>query len=141
MDQIVEKAASRHHLIVVLLSILAGLALSLTVVGICGVTAYSVSHRTRELAIRMALGARPGTLQRQVVKEALVLAIIGLGIGVLGLSVLSRYIASMLFGTSAQDPIVLAVAVLTLVVVAALAAWVPARRAARIDPTVALRFE
>lgn len=141
MDQLVERAASPRRFIVLLLSILAGLALFLSAVGICGVTAYSVSQRTQELAIRIALGAHPGMLQRQVVKEALALAIAGVGIGVLGLSMLSRYIASLLFGTSTQDPVVFAAATLTLIVIASLAAWVPAWRAARVDPTVALRYE
>jgi putative ABC transport system permease protein len=121
-----------------LLAIFAGLALLLAAVGIYRVIAYSVGQRTRELGIRMALGASPGMLERQVVKESLLLSVIG---AVVGLAGLSRYIASLLFGTSPADPLVFTAATVILIGVASFAAWIPARRAARIDPVLALRFE
>jgi ABC-type antimicrobial peptide transport system permease subunit len=115
--------------------------LVLAAVGIYGVIAYSVGQRTREMGIRMALGASPGMLERQVLKEALLLAVAGALLGLVGLAGLSRFIASLLFGTSPADPIVFMAATALLVGVASLAAWIPARRAARIDPVSALRFE
>ena len=140
-DQLVETAASPRRFTMLLLGIFAGLALVLAAVGIYGVIAYSVGQRTREMGIRMALGANPGMLERQVLKEALLLAAAGALMGLVGLAGLSRFIASLLFGTSPGDPIVFTAATALLVGVASLAAWIPARRAARIDPVSALRFE
>src|SRR4029077_20788934 len=99
VDQLVETAASPRRFTMLLLSIFAGLALLLAAVGIYGVIAYSVGQRTRELGIRMALGASPGMLERQVVKESLLLSAAGAFVGLVGLAGLSRYIASLLFGT------------------------------------------
>jgi predicted permease len=141
VDQLVETAASPRRFTMLLLGIFAGLALVLAAVGIYGVIAYSVGQRTREMGIRMALGANPGMLERQVLKEALLLAVAGALLGLVGLAGLSRFIASLLFGTSPADPIVFMAATALLVGVASLAAWIPARRAARIDPVSALRFE
>jgi putative ABC transport system permease protein len=141
VDQLVETAASPRRFTMLLLGIFAGLALVLAAVGIYGVIAYSVGQRTREMGIRMALGANPGMLERQVLKEALLLAAAGALLGLVGLAGLSRFIASLLFGTSPADPIVFTAATALLVCVASLAAWIPARRAARIDPVSALRFE
>jgi predicted permease len=140
-DQLVETAASPRRFTMLLLGIFAGLALLLAAVGIYGVIAYSVGQRTREMGIRMALGANPGMLERQIVKEALLLSLTGALIGIAGLAGLSRYIASLLFGTSAADPLVFTAAAVVLIGVAAFAAWIPARHAARIDPVSALRFE
>jgi ABC-type antimicrobial peptide transport system permease subunit len=124
-----------------LLGIFAGLALMLAAVGIYGVIAYSVGQRTREMGIRMALGANPRMLERQVVTEALLLSGGGVLLGLVGLAGLSRYLASLLFGTSPADPVVLTAATVILIGVASFAAWIPARRAARTDPVSALRFE
>jgi ABC-type antimicrobial peptide transport system permease subunit len=141
VDQLVETAASPRRFTMLLLAIFAGMALLLAAVGIYGVIAYSVGQRTRELGIRMALGASPGMLERQVVKESLLLSFVGAVVGLLGLAGLSRYIASLLFGTSPADPMVFTAATVVLIGVASFAAWIPARRAARIDPVSALRFE
>jgi predicted permease len=140
-DQLVETASSPRRFTMLLLGIFAGLALVLAAVGIYGVIAYSVGQRTREMGIRMALGANPRMLERQVVKEALLLSGVGVFIGLVGLAALSRYIASLLFGISPADPVVFTAATVILIGVASLAAWIPARRAARIDPVSALRFE
>ncbi len=140
-DQLVATASSPRRFTMLLLGIFAGLALVLAAVGIYGVIAYSVGQRTREMGIRMALGANPRMLEWQVVKEALVLSGIGALIGLLGLTVLSRYIATLLYGTSAADPLVFSGATALLIAVASFAAWMPARRASRINPVSALRFE
>jgi len=140
-DQLVETASSPRRFTMLLLGIFAGLALVLAAVGIYGVIAYSVGQRTREMGIRMALGANPRMLEWQVVKEAMLLSVIGAFIGLLGLGALSRYIASLLFGTSSADPMVFTAATAILIGVASVAAWIPARHAARIDPVSALRFE
>jgi ABC-type antimicrobial peptide transport system permease subunit len=140
-DQLVETASSPRRFTMLLLGIFAGLALMLAAVGIYGVIAYSVGQRTREMGIRMALGANPRMLEWQVVKEAMLLSLIGASIGLLGLFGLSRYIASLLFGTSPADPMVFTTATAILIGVASIAAWIPARHAARIDPVSALRFE
>jgi putative ABC transport system permease protein len=140
-DQLVETASSPRRFTMLLLGIFAGLALMLAAVGIYGVIAYSVGQRTREMGIRMALGANPRMLEWQVVKEAMLLSVVGASIGLLGLGALSRYIASLLFGTSPADPLVFTAATAILIGVASIAAWIPARHAARIDPVSALRFE
>lgn len=117
----------------------AGLALVLAAVGIYGITAYSVAQRTREMGLRMALGAQPGTVLGMVLKEAGVLAGVGLAAG-LALAA-TRVMASLLFGVPATDPTTFAAVALALAVVSLAAAYVPGRRATRVDPMVALRAD
>ena len=125
----------------VLLSIFAGLALLLAAVGIYGVIGYTVTQRTQEIGIRMALGAPRATVLRMVVGQAMALALAGVAAGAAGAWLLSRLMQKLLFGVTATDPMTfLAVSVL-LALVAALAASVPGLRATRVDPVIALRSE
>jgi putative ABC transport system permease protein len=119
----------------------AGLALVLAAVGIYGITAYSVTQRTREMGLRMALGARPGQVVRLVVQEAGTLAVLGIVMG-LGLGfAATRVMSSLLFGVKATDPGTYVAVSVTLALVAMTAAWVPGRRATTVDPMVAFRME
>ncbi|MGH7717976.1 MAG: FtsX-like permease family protein, partial [Gemmatimonadaceae bacterium] len=122
-----------------LMAMFAGLALVITAIGIAGVIAYSVSQRTQEIGIRMALGANSGSVLRMVMRQALVLAAVGLAIGLGGAFLLTRLMSSLLFEVDARDPITFAAVALTLLAVAAAACFVPARRATTIDPLMALR--
>jgi len=125
----------------VLLGVFGLLALLLASVGLYGVMSYSVSRRTREIGIRMALGAKQRDVLSLVVGQGMKLSLIGVGLG-LGMSLgLTRVLSSLLVGISANDPATFAVISLLLVGVALLACFVPARRAARVDPMVALRYE
>jgi putative ABC transport system permease protein len=117
------------------------LALVLAAIGIYGVMAYLVSQRTREIGIRMALGARPASVVGLVVSYALALAVGGVLVGIVGAAVLTRLIAGMLFGVSPSDPLTFATIALALIATALAATLTPARRAARVDPMVALRAE
>jgi len=139
-----ERAAevtSRTRFIAVVLGLLAGLALLLAGIGIYGMLAYSVSARTREVGIRMALGAQQADVIRLVLKEGLSLAGIGVGLGLLASLALTRLMEGMLFGVSANDPLTFSAITLLLLGVAWLACWLPARRATKVDPLVALRYE
>ena len=141
MDQIVSNAMSRPRLYAVLLGIFAGVAMLLAAIGIYGVLAYLVSHRTREIGIRMALGAQRMQVLALVLHQAAVLTAIGVAAGVAGAAALSRYLEGLLFGLTPLDATTFIAVVVIFGVVAALAAYVPARRATRVDPLVALRTE
>lgn len=116
-------------------------ALTLACLGLYGVLAYNVTLRTREIGVRMALGAQTGDITSLIVNQGVTLAVIGCALGVAAAIALSRFVVSFLYGVSAIDPLTLAVAVVILTLVAFLASWLPARRATRIDPMIALRYE
>jgi putative ABC transport system permease protein len=116
-------------------------ALLLAAVGIYGVISFSVTRRTQEIGVRMALGARPRDVVRMVVRQALALSLAGVVLGIGAGLALARVIRTILYGISPTDPLTLAAVSVVLLAVAALASWLPARRAARVDPVVALRYE
>jgi ABC-type antimicrobial peptide transport system permease subunit len=116
-------------------------ALLLAVLGIHGVVAYSVAERTGELGVRMALGAKSGDILRTVIVEGMRPVGLGLGIGLAAAFGLSRWIAALLFGVSATDASTFVGVALTLGLIALLSCWIPARRATRVDPVIALRHE
>ncbi|HEV3139769.1 MAG TPA: ABC transporter permease [Vicinamibacterales bacterium] len=141
MEQVLSGAVARQNFNMVLLSIFAGAALVLAAIGLYGLMSYSVDQRTREIGIRMALGANRATMLRAVLREAMTLAGIGVVLG-LGLAYgLTRVLASLLFGVKASDPYAFAIVAGVLTLVAAAAALIPARRATTIDPAIALRYE
>jgi putative ABC transport system permease protein len=110
-------------------------------VGLYGVVSYSVSRRTREMGIRLALGAQPRNLLRMVMRETLVLVFFGVVVGLLAARLAAQVLTAMLFGVSATDPVTFALITVLVVCVAALAGYVPASRAAKVDPMTALRYE
>jgi predicted permease len=141
MASIVEQSLAERRFSTLLLALFAALALALAVIGVYGVIAYRVSQGTRELGIRLALGATPGAVARLVVRYAATLALVGVAIGLAGALALGRVVESMLFGVSSRDLATLTLVPVTLALVAIFASYMPARRASRIDPTEALRAE
>ena len=141
MDQMVSASISPERFTMLLLGAFAGLAVLLAVVGIYSVTSYSVSRRTNELGIRMALGASRGDVLLLVMRHGLMLAVIGAGIGIIGALLLSGVMRSQLFGVDSTDPVTFVVGACGLMVVVIVASFVPARRAMRVDPMMALRYE
>jgi putative ABC transport system permease protein len=140
-DEYLSRSLARPRFNALLLSIFAGTALVLTAIGIYGVMAYSVAQRTNEIGIRIALGAAHSAIFRLVVGQAMTLVAISLGIGLVGAFAATRLLSSLLFGVGAWDPVTFGLIVFLISVVAFLAAWLPARRATRVDPMVALRAE
>jgi len=141
VSYLVDRAVSPRRFITQLLGAFALVALVLAALGIYGVIAASVTARTREIGIRMALGAAPRTVRRQMLGEAAVLALLGGAVGVVGALAVSRIVSSLAFGVSAMDPMTFAAAPLALLLVSVVAALVPALRAARTNPVTALRAE
>jgi len=139
-DTLYSSTAS-HRLYMKCLVLAAAIALSLAVLGIYGVLAYSVARRTKEIGIRIALGALPSEIIRHTMRQGMGTVVIGICIGLLATFWLSRFIEIMLFDISRHEPLVLAGAVVVFIAVAAFAAWIPARRAAKVDPMEALRYE
>jgi predicted permease len=141
LEEYVNATLHRERLIAFLSAFFGILALGLASVGLYGVMAYAVTQRTREVGIRMALGARRGDVVRMVVAESLVPVLIGMAIGLAGAAALTRFIASMLYGVAPRDPLSLALAAAAMLAVALAAAAIPARRASRVQPMTALRYE
>jgi len=139
MDENVSRSMTEPRFRTVLLTIFAGIALVLAAVGIFGVMAYSVAQRTRELGLRMALGASRQGVMLMVLGQGLRLTLVGLGIGLAGTFFLTRYVASMLFNVPTYDPLTLASVILALIVISMSACYLPARRATMVDPIEALR--
>ena len=141
MEQWLAESVASRGLVMKLTSLFAFLALVLAGVGIYGVMAYTVAQRTHEIGIRMALGARGADVLRLVVGQGMVLALLGVALGLAGALAAARVMASLLYGVSATDPVTFASVALLLSAVAALACYIPARRATKIDPMIALRYE
>ena len=141
MDTIVSVSMSRQRFNMWVMTVFGGCALLLAAIGIYGLMAYSVEQRTQEIGIRLALGAQASQVRRMVVSQGMLLALVGVAIGLGAAFWLARWIASFLFGVTAKDPWVFAGVPVLLSLVALLAVWLPARRASKVDPLIALRYE
>jgi predicted permease len=141
MDQVVVQSTARNDFNMVLLTIFAGVALLLAAIGIYGLMAYSVEQRTQEIGIRIALGASPSEMRNMVVVQGMRLAVIGVVVGLGAAYGLTRLMSSQLFGVKAADPFVFGTVAAVLTAVALFASYFPARRATRVDPVIALRYE
>ncbi len=141
MNDVVAMSAAPRRLPMMLLSVFAGVAMLLAMLGIYGITSYYVTQRTHEIGVRMALGAQIVDVLKLVLRRAMLLAVAGIGIGIAGAAAVTRYLTMLLFGVQPIDLITFAGVALALIVVALIACLVPARRAAKIDPLIALRYE
>ena len=141
LEQLIGRQTAARRFNTTLLTIFALLAVGLALVGIYGVTAYAVTQRTRELGIRMALGARGADVVRLLMRESLRRVAVGVGLGLLAALGVTRALSAMLFEVAPRDAVTFAATALLLVAVALVATWVPARRATKVDPMVALRYE
>ncbi len=141
MEQRLYDSLARRRFAMLLLGVFSAVALVLAAIGIYGVMSYWVNQRTHEIGIRVALGAQQGNILQLVIRQALVLVAIGIGVGLAGAFALTRVMASLLFGVSATDGLTFALISLLLAAVALIASYLPARRAAKVDPIIALRYE
>jgi putative ABC transport system permease protein len=141
MDQVVSGSLKDWRFHAVLLGIFAALALVIAAIGVYGVISYSIAQRTHEIGIRLALGAQRRDVLRLVVSQGARLALAGIAVGVLAAIGLTRLMASLLYGVTPTDPVTFIAVAILLLIVALVACYIPARRAMRVDPMVALRYE
>jgi predicted permease len=141
MDDIIATSFAARRLSMILLGVFAAIALVLSCVGIYGVISYLVSRRTHEIGVRMALGAQRSDVMRLVLGEGAKMALIGVAVGIAAALALTQLMANQLFGVTAHDPLTFVLVAILLTFVALLACYIPARRAVRVDPLVALRYE
>jgi ABC-type lipoprotein release transport system permease subunit len=141
MTEVVSRSTAQEQFNMWLMTVFGASALLLAAIGIYGLMAYSVEQRTQEIGIRLALGAQSTEVKNMVVFQGMRLAMIGVVVGVAAAFGLARVIATFLFGVTARDPMVFAGVPILLTFVALLAVWIPARRASRVDPIIALRYE
>jgi putative ABC transport system permease protein len=141
MDEWVSLSAAQPRLNARLLALFAAMALLIAAIGIYAVLAYSVTQRTREIGLRIALGAQPGSVQRLVVSEGMKVGLIGIAVGLVGALAAARALASIVYGVPVRDPATFIAVAIALSIVALAACFIPARRAAKVDPMVALRYE
>jgi predicted permease len=141
LEDAIGEAVARPRLLVVLLGLFGAMGLILGALGIYGVLAQLVAQRTREIGVRVALGAQPSDVMTMILRNGLGLAGAGVGLGLISALLLTRVMSSVLYGVTATDPMTFAAVPLLLLGVAALASWIPARRAMKVDPLVALRAE
>jgi len=141
MEGRIQRSLKDRRFNMILLAAFAVFALTLAAIGIYGIVSYSVTQRTQEIGVRVALGAQPRDILRMVVKEGLSMTLIGTAAGLAAAAAVTRVMSTLLFGVSAADPITFTVIPLVLIAVAAWACYLPARRALRVDPIVALRCD
>jgi ABC-type antimicrobial peptide transport system permease subunit len=141
MDSIVSTSVSRQRFNMWVMTVFGGCALLLAAIGIYGLMAYSVEQRTQEIGIRLALGAQAGHVRRMVVSQGMALSMVGVVVGLGAAFGLAKLITAFLFGVTAKDPLVFVGVPILLSVVAFVAVWLPARRASKVDPIIALRYE
>jgi len=141
MDEVMSTARSRPRFLTLLLTLFSGLSLTLAALGVYGVISYAVAQRTNEIGIRMALGAQGGDVLKLIGSGGMKLALAGTLLGAVGAFGLTRFLSTLLFGVSSMDPLTFLVMAAALMAVTLLACYIPARRASKVDPMIALRYE